>query len=48
MMGRLADRYLSEAAYLLFPSDIWAFAVLGITLVFSILLMLHFYKKWTR
>lgn len=48
MMGRLADRHFSEAAYLLFPSDICAFAVLGITLVFSILLMLHFYKKWTR
>lgn len=48
MMGRLADRHLSETAYLLFPSDIWAFVVLGITLAVSILLIQHFYKKWTR
>ena len=48
MMGHLADRHLSEAAYLLFPSEVWAFAVLGITLVLSLLLMLRFYKKWTR
>ena len=48
MLGRMADRHLLPEAYLLFPSDIWAFVVLGITLVLSMLLMLRFYKKWTR
>ncbi len=48
MLGRMADRHLLPEAYLLFPSDIWTFIVLGVTLFFSLLLMLNFYKKWTR
>ncbi|MDO4169953.1 MAG: ABC transporter permease [Lachnospiraceae bacterium] len=48
MLGRMTDRYLLPEAYLLFPSDIWAFVVMVITLILSILLILHFYKKWAR
>lgn len=48
MLGRMADRHLLPEAYRLFPSDLWAFAVLGTTLVLSVFLMLRFYKKWTR
>lgn len=48
MMARLADRHFFPEAYLLFPSDAWTVAVLGVTLVVSLLLMLRFYKKWTR
>ncbi len=48
MLGRMADRHLLPEAYLLFPSDIWTFVVMGLTLILSILLMLRFYKKWTR
>lgn len=45
---KMADRHLLPEAYLLFPSDAQTAAVLGITLVGSLLLMLRFYKKWIR
>ena len=32
----------------MFPTDFYAFTVLGITLLLSLMLMIKFYKKWTR
>lgn len=39
---------LSEKAYIMFPSNEYAFIILGITLALSLILMVRFYKKWTR
>ena len=50
--GKLVDHVikdnLSKEAYIMFPSDIYAFLVLGVTLFLSLMLMIRFYKKWTR
>ncbi len=39
---------LSKEAYIMFPSNLYAFIVLGITLLASLMLMIRFYKRWTR
>ena len=50
--GNLVDHVikdnLSQEAYIMFPTDFYAFTVLGITLLLSLMLMIKFYKKWTR
>ena len=50
--GKLVDHVikdnLSKEAYIMFPSDLYAFLVLGVTLFLSLMLMIRFYKKWTR
>lgn len=50
--GKLVDHVikdnLSKEAYVMFPSDLYAFLVLGVTLFLSLMLMIRFYKKWTR
>ena len=44
----LFEDNLSKEAYIMFPSDLYAFLVLGVTLFLSLMLMIRFYKKWTR
>lgn len=48
LMGHIIKDNLSKKAYVLFPSNLYTFILLGLTLGLSLILMIKFYKKWTR